>query len=629
MPPALHRFEQDGKYYALDPETCFCFECDAISWDVVEYYPQEPANRILHLLQEKHPVKELGEVIGELEWLRASKSILSPPKHDQLSKLFDMERGLKQVTVVCGAGEAATKTAWWAGRKDNASFDPAILLSAADLLFARSEGQKTLCLECVVSAAVLTSPEFAAACAALLKKAPLSGKQLLIAVRVETPELLQGHAVAARLELSAEADLPRHFKALAGADLLRLGKLAKVLHPGESGVSGRIILQPNHARFAEAVAECAGAGLRHIEIDIDRAFFTHPDLDPAQVSEGMKQTAVHYAERLLQNQYFRVDPIAVLFWRIYNGMPLRRQDPAGLNTLAVDADGGIYPARAFVDRPEFRLGSLKDYSLDDAALRRFDDIGALTTSVCLRCWARNLCGGGTASVHHALSGSFRRPHEPWCDAQRLWMENAVAAFSRLSSQGVNFTRVYNALDQRARPSLFALVRAAFRMNIGMRPIEEADAEWLTRWENWNEAAYFTCHESSLLMATKYDREMDSLHPLGFEQEFVLLRKNGDPMGLLKVRPDRLPGCAYAWIYLRNPADYADEGVRKSFRTLLGEAAKQQRLRRIVTPAGPSETALAAFLRSTGFEESGNLREALYLHGRYQDVRLFTAALDEA
>ncbi len=627
MRPALHRFERDGKFYALDPESCFCFECDAISWDVVQYYPQEPVNRILHLLGEKHAAKELGEVIGELEWLRASKSILTPPKHDQLPKLFELERGLKQLTVLLAAGEEPGKPSWWAARKTSTSLDTALLTAAAELLLTRSESQKSLCLECVMPQSVLAAPEFAACCAELLEKAPLAGKQLTIAVRVESPELLQGHALAARLEAGQGAELSRHFKALAEVPLARLGRLAKVLHPGEPGVTGRIILRPNHERFSEAVAECEQAGLRHIEIDIDGAFVAHPGADPGRMLEGMRQTAVYYAERLLGNHYFRVDPIAMLFWRIYNGMPLRRNDPAGLNELAIGPDGGIYPARGFIGRPGLRAGSLRERTLDEASLRRFEDVGALTTSACLRCWARNLCGGGTAAVHQVLSGSFHTPHEPWCDAQRLWMESAVTAFSLLSSQGVNFTRVYNAIDQQARPSLFALVRAAFRMNIGLRPIEEADAEWLTRWENWNEAAYFTCHESSLLIATKYDREMDSLHPLGFEQEFVLLRKNGDPMGLLKVRPDRLPGCAYAWIYLRNDSDYADDAVRKSFRTLLAEAAKQQGLRRILAPAGPGETALAAFLRAVGFEASGTLREALFLHGRYHDVQVFTANLE--
>ena len=68
--PALHRFEVDGHFYALDPESCFCFECDAISWDVLEHYPHTPVNRILALLEDKHPRVELEEVVGELEWLR-------------------------------------------------------------------------------------------------------------------------------------------------------------------------------------------------------------------------------------------------------------------------------------------------------------------------------------------------------------------------------------------------------------------------------------------------------------------------------------------------------------------------------------------------------------------------------
>ena len=76
MDASLHRFEFAGRHYLVDPETCFCVECDAISWDVSEYYPATPANRILSLLEDRHPRTELEEVISELEWLRATNAIL-------------------------------------------------------------------------------------------------------------------------------------------------------------------------------------------------------------------------------------------------------------------------------------------------------------------------------------------------------------------------------------------------------------------------------------------------------------------------------------------------------------------------------------------------------------------------
>jgi hypothetical protein len=370
MPPALHRFEQAGKRYALDPETCFCFECDDISWDVIEYYPHTPMNRIVHLLRDRHAVKEIEEVIGELEWLRASKSILSPPKHDQLPKLFEIERGVKRVAVFLPDGTSPEKASLWTRKKAVGAFDPALLIQAAELLLARSEGQKELCLECVLSQGLLAAPELADACTAVLKKGGLSGKKVSVTIRVDAAERIDGHDISVCLTFEPGAEVAGPLRTLAAANLLRLAKLAKAVQSNDAGVQGCLVIRPGSARFHETVRDAEQAGFKHIEIDIDGTFVSQPEVDPAELLEGMRLTAVYYAERLLTHHYFRLDPIAPLFWRIYNGMPLRRQDPAGVNELAVDAQGTIYPSRRWMS-PAYACGTLADNRIDEKVLSRF------------------------------------------------------------------------------------------------------------------------------------------------------------------------------------------------------------------------------------------------------------------
>ena len=308
-----------------------------------------------------------------------------------------------------------------------------------------------------------------------------------------------------------------------------IGRLAKTVQPDAPGVTGRVVVRPNHPAFGGAIEELEKAGFATIELDIDGSYAANPALNPDDMLAALRETAVYYAKRLLEQKYYRVDPIAPLFYRIYDGSPMRRIDPAGTNELAVDADGGVYPSRRLMGVEAYRLGTVMGGEIDERIRARFDEVGAATTGVCRRCWARNLCGGGSTAVHHALTGSHRTPSEPWCDAQRAWMASAVSAFNLLSSQGVNFTRVYNTLTRSARPSLFTMVRAMFRMTVGMRPIEEADAEMLTTWENWNAASYFMFTEGGSL-TTKYDREMDALHPTGVDQEMILVKTDGSRSG---------------------------------------------------------------------------------------------------
>ncbi|MCX5768681.1 MAG: GNAT family N-acetyltransferase [Candidatus Hydrogenedentes bacterium] len=627
----LHRFEHDGKRFAIDPETCFCFECDEICWDVLEHYAQETSNRIFHLLEEKYSLKELEEVAGELEWLRASKSILRAPKKEDLLKQFEVERGLKRVSVVLPRetdGLVPAQGRWFGrGARVAPPGGREVCRGAVLLLLGRSGMQKELHLELVEEGRIHSPELIAELCEWALKSARLAEKTLTVSVHVanislaKLPESLAGHALGAKLELKSGEGVLAHVKGLAAGVGETLPRLAKALEPNSKDAGGRIVVRPNHPGFGKVAETLDEAGFTGIEIDLDGAYAANPGLEPGAVTAAMEENARYYAGRLLKHHYFRLDPIAPLFWRIYSGAPVARSDFAGTNEMSVACDGKIYPSMRLAGEESFCLGSLAD-GLDEEKVRPFEDVGSLTTYPCTGCWARNLCGGGTAAVHHALTGSMRTPHPAWCDGQRAWVQSAVSAFQTLSSAGIHFERVYKILGRREKPSLFALAKAAITMSIGVRPIEEADAELITRWENWNESAYFLFNESGVYLATKYDREMDSLHPRGIDQELMLLRKSGEPFGLLKLRPKWVGGAVTVWLYMRDEADYEADAIRKSFRAILKEAAGQSTVRQIVVPVSAKEKPLRDFLVAIGFQPLGILREALYLHGSYHDVSLY-------
>jgi RimJ/RimL family protein N-acetyltransferase len=161
------------------------------------------------------------------------------------------------------------------------------------------------------------------------------------------------------------------------------------------------------------------------------------------------------------------------------------------------------------------------------------------------------------------------------------------------------------------------------MKVGVRPIEESDAPLLTRWENWSDAAYFLGNEYGMFLATNYDREMDSLHPRGIEQELMIVSRRNEPLGLLKLRPEQRLGMARVWFFLKDPAGYGDSGLRKSFGHILKEAAGQTTFSTLVAAAGPGDPGLAEFLESLGFTRAGTERQALFVHDAYRDVEVYT------
>ena len=163
------------------------------------------------------------------------------------------------------------------------------------------------------------------------------------------------------------------------------------------------------------------------------------------------------------------------------------------------------------------------------------------------------------------------------------------------------------------------MRAALRMPIALRPIEESDAEMLVRWENWSESAYFLYTEKACMLATKYDREMDSLHPQHVDQEAILIRRDGTPFGLLRLRPQREEGVTMAWMFMSQDADYSASDVRKGFRNLVKELADRLRV-----PVAELARRVDGLMEDRAILES-RLAER---HGR-DSTELVNAMMDEA
>jgi len=619
--PVIHRFELAGKRYAIDPETCFCFECDAVSWDVLEYYPAASARRIQRLLEERHSGSEIDEVISELEWLRATKAILPLQKLEDAKTQFEAAEGLQRLTL-----------RW------NSATPASMVQETALFLLARAGPQKRQHYEVAVAEAdfIESSDKLRAALGEVLRLGRLSGKELRVAVRVDSPTLsaslpaCTGQQLSLRIECGDDASLAL-LERLAATRFAKTAKIAKLLNSeaGNANISAAVLLLPRSASFQAGVAALQEAGFKTIVLDLTGAFSEVPGLSPAEMTAELRATAEYYAGQLLERRFFRLEPIAALFSRIYEGKPLRRADPAGAQALAVDEQGDIYPAPEFIGQEIYRVGNVSAGRIDEALLRPFGDTGVLTTAVCLRCWARHLCGGGIASVNAALTGNVRTPSEAWCDAQRAWLESAVAAFNLLSTAGTNFTQLYSGLGQSQRPSLLTLARYAFSSPVNLRPIAEADAALLTQWENWSEAAYFLFHERGVFMATRYDREMDSLHPRDYEQEYVITRANGTAFGLLRIRPDKLPGTAWAWLYFRDPEDKQAAAALKAMRRVLLEAGTAQGIHTVLLPTGPKDTGLAGLLDRSGLLRGGSLRDALYLHGAWYPVGIHRLSLKKA
>ena len=319
--PALHRFEHGGKRYVLDTATCFCFETDAVSWDVLEHYPHTPANRMLHLLRDCHPPVELEEVIGELEWLRATGAILPVVSIKDLESQFAVVPGLKRVSVA------------WA---------PDTARAALDLLLGRGGTQPALALHLHLPEGV-PAAETESLVTDAHRRGRLAGKALRVLIHGKMP--LGTHDAEAVLELRDGAEVNAALKTFHLPEQQRPAALAKLFYGADPAVSGWFRVVPQGADIASAVAALRKAGAQIIELDMDAPFLRSGAVAPDALYAALHAVAEDYAQDLLAGRYYRLEPVAGLFQRIYQGTAQPRSDGAGVNELALDAAGGIFASR--------------------------------------------------------------------------------------------------------------------------------------------------------------------------------------------------------------------------------------------------------------------------------------------
>ncbi|MGI6139804.1 MAG: hypothetical protein ACOYI9_12325 [Candidatus Hydrogenedentales bacterium] len=618
-PSPLHRFEIGEQRFVMDIESCFCFECDHISWDVLEYYPREPVNRIYQLLAGKYPQQELEEVVGELEWLRVTKAILIPRSDQELLEQATLKGGLQDLSLCLRPSSAVEEH----------------ITKAGMYLLARSEKETDLSLSLFFPELFKADWKAAALRLDALRRAALQAKKKLrieisapIAPPAELTAPLKEHQYRCVLTPAADTTMDsflEHFMINASKGLKAIQN-----HMDKKGLteSLRVIVQPASESFEGVGAALYKTGCRDITIDLTGAWAEYPNLDPSKITAALQENAAWYVKQILRNTLFRFEPIASLFNAIYLGSPQYRADKSGAEWLAMDSDGTVYPSFPWLGKKNFALGALSNPTGETMQQDLFPVGGALQTPQCLSCWVRGLCGGANAAIHFARTGNVNTPDPLWCEGQRQWIASAVAVFNQVSETGVNFSQLVASMQpQKGHLSLRTAAKALFQDMFSVRPLRENDAPMLVGWENWNRAAYFACSNHGVLTATLYDREMDALHPIEFIREMIILRKDGSPCGLIKFCPSPDKKLALAWLYLHDAALYEKKALRNMLKTLVAEICRKIGLRCVLVPVTQEESALADALCAAGFVKLGTEREALYQRGTYRDVDTYGYTAD--
>jgi len=99
---------------------------------------------------------------------------------------------------------------------------------------------------------------------------------------------------------------------------------------------------------------------------------------------------------------------------------------AGVEYLAVNPDGSIYPCHQLAGENGFLMGNVFDQKLDAEIAQRFNACHIYTKDVCMECPVKYYCGGGCMANAFHKNNDFHQPYSLECDMMRRRVELGIA-----------------------------------------------------------------------------------------------------------------------------------------------------------------------------------------------------------
>lgn len=105
---------------------------------------------------------------------------------------------------------------------------------------------------------------------------------------------------------------------------------------------------------------------------------------------------------------------------------------ASQNDIAIDVNGDIYPCFMFIGSPEFLIGNVNDFNLEEALRKRKriqDDMkSALHKDKCNECWAQDLCSltyGHCMGEKYLVNNDLSKPVKLNCQLTKVVLERII------------------------------------------------------------------------------------------------------------------------------------------------------------------------------------------------------------
>ncbi len=441
----VHTFCVDGRYLALDVDSGTVHMLDELGYEVVSRWEEQSEEEIVSALSSRFPEEEIREVAGEVRALQESGTLFSYDE-DLHRAPQETDPGVIKAMCLLVAHDCNLRCRYCFA--STGTFHGKRLLmpeeigrKALDFLVARSGSRRHLEVDFFGGEPMLNFEVVKKLVAYGRELEKKHGKVFRFTITTNAYSLTDEdidffNREMSNVVLSVDGRKETHDAMRPTADgqgswERAMANAKKVVAKrGQKDYYVRGTFTRKSLDFSKDVLALADQGFEQVSVE---PVVLSPDSPYSLLPEHLPGILEQYD--LLYKEYVRrrADGRWFSFFHFcvdLNGGPCIKKRlsgcGAGVEYVAVTADGEIFPCHQFVGRQGFAMGSVLTGKIDEDLRREFASAHVLNKEKCASCWARLYCTGGCAANAQAFHGDLRKPYEMECEMEKKRLECAIA-----------------------------------------------------------------------------------------------------------------------------------------------------------------------------------------------------------
>lgn len=445
----IHKFKQGDLFFVLDVNSGAVHQIDELVYEILDYYPQDPALAVVKNLKTKYSEDQIKEALEDVDYLIENEMLFTDDQYIHSTEFHNRAPVVKAMclhiahdcNIRCGYCFASQ-----GDFKGERSLMPLeVGKKALELLAMRSGSRRQLEVDFfggeplmnfdVVKALVDYGRELEKQYNKVFRFTLTTNGVLL---NDETIEYINENMENVVLSIDGRPsvnDKMRYTLSGGGTYDIIVPKFKKLVDArGDKPYYVRGTYTRHNLDFSKDVIHMADLGFKSTSVEpvvakaTDEYALSEDDLE--MLNEQYEQLAEEMIKRHNTDKAFSFFHFAIDMGQGPCVIKRLSGCGAGSEYLAVTPEGDLYPCHQFVGDEHFKMGNVMAGLIDLNLSKEFGNAHVYNKEKCRKCWAKFYCSGGCHANAYQFNQDLYIPYDLGCELEKKRIECSIYLYAK-------------------------------------------------------------------------------------------------------------------------------------------------------------------------------------------------------